>query len=287
MKQPISMQYKIGILILGILILTYSMPYIVEKVMEHRKEQEQKYRKRMGLDDPSKEGFLSADDILGPIMGPIKSIVSIVTELVPTIFNGILQLLMYFLQIVTGLPLLLTGMGLHFLCGGMEFADGFVNGIQVLGVLLKCGLHSFVNFFNGQCTIYYILDIIFGTIYKLCIELPIVLLKNLLGLDLQFIVDLIHDLVVIPLDTLVSGLLGFHITKWPDSIVNKCYKCSGKINGQDLTLQYYQWGKMFNCTNAEIMHGMYKMIYSVFPIDKHWTTWAKGKHLDGADDATE
>jgi hypothetical protein len=86
---------------------------------------------------------------------------------------------------------------------------------------------------------------------------------------------------------LVSGLLGFHITKWPDSIVNKCYKCSGKINGQDLTLQYYQWGKMFNCTNAEIMHGMYKMIYSVFPIDKHWTTWAKGKHLDGADDATE
>lgn len=286
MKHSIPMQYKIGILILGILILTYSMPYMVEKVMEHREEQTKKYRKRMGLDDPIIEGMFSADDILGPIMGPVKSIFAIVTDMVPTIFNGILQILMYFLQIVTGLPLLLTGIGLHFLCGGLEFKDGFVNGMQVLGVLLKCGLHSFVNFFNGQCTIYYIIDVIFGTLYKICIELPIVLLKNILGLDLQFIVDLIHDIVIIPLDTLIFGLSGIHITKWPDSVVSNCYKCKGTVNGKELELQYYQWGKMFNCTNSEIMHGLYKMIYSVFPIDRHWSTWAKGDHLDGADDKT-
>jgi hypothetical protein len=284
MKQPIPMQYKLGILILGIIFLTYSMPYIVEKVMEHRKEQEQKYRKRMGLDDPIIEGMLGADDILGPIMGPINTIVSIVTEMVPTIFNGILKILMYFLQIVTGLPLLLTGMGLHFLCGGLEFKDGITNGIQVLKVLMNCGLRSFVNFFNGQCTIYYIIDVIFGTLYKICVELPIVLLKNIIGLDLQFIIDLIHDLVVIPVDTLIFGLSGYHITKWPDSVVSKCYKCKGNINGEELELQYYQWGKMFNCTNSEIMHGMYKMMYSVFPIDRHWMTWSKGRHLDGADD---
>jgi hypothetical protein len=191
---------------------------------------------------------------------------------------------MYFLQIVTGLPLLLTGIGMHFLCGGLEFKDGFINGLQVLGVLLKCSLNSFVKFFNGQCTIFYIIDIICGTLYKICIELPIVLVKNVIGLDLQFIVDLIHDLVVIPLDTLIFGLSGYHITRWPDSIVSNCYKCKGSINGQELELQYYQWGKMFNCTNSEIMHGMYKMIYSVFPIDRHWMTWAKGRHLDGADD---
>lgn len=275
MKQPIPMQYKLGILILGIIFLTYSMPYIVEKVMEHREEQEKKYRKKMGLDDPVIEGF-GIDDIIGPI----KSI----GEMVPMIFNGILQILMYFLQIVTGLPLLITGIGMHFLCGGLEFKDGFINGIQVLGILFKCGLNSFVKFFNGQCTIFYIIDVIYGTLYKICIELPIVLVKNVIGLDLQFIVDLIHDLVVIPLDTLIFGLSGYHITKWPDSIVSNCYKCKGKLNGQDLELQYYQWGKMFNCTNAEIMHGMYKMIYSVFPIDRHWMTWAKGRHLDGADD---
>jgi hypothetical protein len=280
MKQPISMQYKLGILILGIIFLTYSMPYIVEKVMEHREQQEKKYRKKMGLDDPVIEGF-GIDDIIGPI----KSIVSIVTEMVPTIFNGILKILMYFLQIVTGLPLLLTGMGMHFLCGGLEFKDGFLNGIEVLGVLLKCGLNSFVKFFNGQCTIFYIIDVIYGTLYKICIELPIVLLKNIIGLDLQFIVDLIHDLVIIPVDTLIFGLSGYHITKWPDSVVSNCYKCKGKLNGQYLELQYYQWGKMFNCTNSEIMHGMYKMMYSVFPIDRHWMTWSKGRHLDGADDA--
>jgi hypothetical protein len=280
MKHSIPVQYKIGLLILGIVILTYSMPYMVENVMEHRKEQEQKYRKRMGLDDPVIEGF-GIDDIAGPI----NSIVNIVKQMVPTIFNGILQILMYFLQIVTGLPLLLTGIGMHFLCGGLEFKDGIINGMQVLGVLLKCGLHSFVNFFNGQCTIYYIIDVIFGTLYKICIELPIVLLKKILGLDLQFIVDLIHDIVIIPVDTLIFGLSGIHITRWPDSVVTNCYKCSGKINGQELTLQYYQWGKMFNCTNSEIMHGMYKMIYSVLPIDRHWATWAKGRHLDGADDA--
>ena len=275
MKQPIPMQYKLGILILGIIFLTYSMPYIVEKVMEHREEQEKKYRKKMGLDDPVIEGF-GIDDLIGPI----KSI----GEMVPMIFKGILQILMYFLQIVTGLPLLLTGIGMHFLCGGLEFKDGFINGLQVLGVLLKCSLNSFVKFFNGQCTIFYIIDIIYGTLYKICIELPIVLVKNVIGLDLQFIVDLVHDLVVIPLDTLIFGLSGYHITKWPDSIVSNCYKCKGTLNGQNLELQYYQWGKMFNCTNSEIMHGMYKMIYSVFPIDRHWMTWAKGRHLDGADD---
>lgn len=275
MKQPISMQYKIGILILGIIVLTYSMPYIVEKVMEHREEQEKKYRKKMGLEDPVMEGF-GIDDL----MGPIKSI----GQMVPMIFKGILQILMYFLKIVTGLPLLLTGMGMHFLCGGLEFKDGLINGLQVLGVLLKCSLNSFVKFFNGQCTIFYIIDIIYGTLYKICVELPIVLMKNVIGLDLQFIVDLIHDLVVIPLDTLIFGLSGYHITKWPDSIVSNCYKCKGSINGQEMELQYYQWGKMFNCTNSELMHGAYKMIYSLFPIDRHWMTWAKGRHLDGADD---
>jgi len=275
MKQSIPMQYKLGILILVIIFLTYSMPYIVEKVMEHREEQEQKYRKKMGLDDPIIEGF-GIDDLVGPI----KSI----GEMVPMIFKGILQILMYFLKIVTGLPLLLTGMGMHFLCGGMEFKDGLINGLQVFGVLLKCSLNSFVKFFNGQCTIFYIIDIIYGTLYKICVELPIVLMKNVIGLDLQFIVDLIHDLVVIPLDTLIFGLSGYHITKWPDSIVSNCYKCKGSLNGQELELQYYQWGKMFNCTNSEIMHGAYKMIYSLFPIDRHWMTWAKGRHLDGADD---
>lgn len=275
MKHSIPVQYKIGLLILGILILTYSIPYMVEKVMEHREEQTKKYRKRMGLDDSVIEGF-GIDDVIGPI----KSIAG----MVPVIFKGILQILMYFLQIVTGLPLLLTGIGMHFLCGGLEFKDGIVNGMQVLGVLLKCGLHSFVNFFNGQCTIYYIIDVIFGTLYKICIELPIVLLKNILGLDLQFIIDLIHDIVIIPVDTLIFGLSGIHITRWPDSVVSNCYKCKGTINGQELELQYYQWGKMFNCTNSEIMHGLYKMIYSAFPIDRHWSTWAKGRHLDGADD---
>jgi hypothetical protein len=297
MKHSIPFQYKIFILIFGIIFLTYITPYLVEKVMEHRKEQEQKYRKRMGLDEPIVEGLLSAGDILKPIMGPIntiigtvKSIGELVTQMVPVIFKGILQMLLNLIQLITGLPLLLTGMGQHFLCGGMEFKDGFTNGIQVFAVLLKCSLISFVNFFNGQCTIYYIIDIIFGTIYKIAVELPIVILKNVLGLDLQFIVDLIHDLVVIPVDTLIFGLSGYHITKWPDSVVSNCYKCKGKINGTELELQYYQWGSMFNCTSQEIMNGVYKMIYSVTPLgflDNHWMTWAKGRHLDGWDDRTD
>jgi hypothetical protein len=357
MKQSISIEYKIFILILAILLLTFSMPYIVEKVMEHRDEQQQNYKKRKGLDEPIIEGFLGIDggggggmpDPFEPFKKPIADItdkvdsitkgvsdipnklnslgdeiksnvnsvtddltskmnsvsdditsnVNSVTEdltselssvggdllsQVTSIFQGILQILMYFFQIITGLPLLITGIGTHFLCGGLEFKDGFINGIQVLGILLKCGLNSFVKFFNGQCTIFYIIDIIYGTLYKICIELPIVLLKNIIGLNLQFIVDLIHDLVIVPVDTLIFGLSGYHITKWSDSIVSKCYKCKGTLNGQDLELQYYQWGKMFNCTNAEIMHGVYKMMYSLFPIDRHWMTWVKGRHLDGADD---
>lgn len=297
MKHSIPFNYKIVIVIFGIIFLTYSMPYLVEKVQQHREEQEKKYRKRMGLDEPIIEGLLGADDILGPLMGPVNSIIGtvtsiaeLVTKMVPVIFKGILHMLLSLAQLITGLPLLLTGMGQHFLCGGMEFKDGFTNGLQVFAVLSKCFLTSFVNFFNGQCTVYYIIDIIFGTIYKIAVELPIVILKNVLGLDLQFIIDLIHDLVVIPLDTLIFGLSGYHITKWPDSVVSKCYKCKGKINGIELELQYYQWGSMFNCVSEEIMNGMYKMIYSVTPLgflDNHWMTWAKGRHLDGGDDKTD
>jgi hypothetical protein len=207
--------------------------------------------------------------------------------MVPTIFNGVLKLLMYMFQIVTGLPLLLMGISMHYLCGMTEFADGWFHGIQLTWTLTICSMSAFIKFFSGQCTIYYILDIIFGTLYKLIIELPIVLMKAVLGIDLQFIADIIHDVIIIPLDTLVFGLSGFHITKWPDSVVSKCYKCKGQMDGQILELTYYQWIQMYQCSTSEIIHGAYKMMYSLFPIDKHWGTWAKGRHLDGGDDATD
>ena len=268
MKHNIDMKYKILFAVLGFIFITWSMPFIVNAVMTHREEQRRIYYEKMGL----KEGFKIND--LGKLLG--------------TIFTGILKLLLYFIKISIGLPLLLTGIALHFLCARLEFIDGFVNGLQVLVVLMKCSFDSIKKIFNGKCTLYYIVDVIFGTIYKIVVELPIALFKALLGLDLQFIVDLVDEVIILPIDSLVFAFMGFHITKWPDSVVNNCYKCTGSINQyKDKTLLYSQWAKLLNCTNAEIFEAVYKMIYSMFPIDGHWSTWSKGNHLDGGDNAVD
>lgn len=262
--------YKIAFLILGIIFITWNIPFIVEKVMQHREEQAEKFLKKYGPEEPLIENF------------DIKDI----GNLLETIFTGIVKILFLMLQVAMGIPFLLTGIGLHVLCAGQEFADGLTNGLKVLGVLLKCSSQAITNFFNGQCTIYYIIDVIFGTMYKIFIELPIVLLRAILGLDLQFVVDLVHDLVIVPIDGLFHGISGYHIIKWPDSVILKCYKCTGSINGVTLDQTYADWGRMFNCTNSEIFHALYKIFYSIFPVDRHWPTWAKGQHLQGDDDAT-
>lgn len=264
-KYPAHLKFIFIIILLAI--LTWITPFIVEKVMLHREEQMRKREKTV-------ENF-SADDFGNVFKDAFKPVTEGITKVIDDITF-----------VFTAVPKLLQGIENHVNCAGQELNDGYTSGLAVLGVLFKCTGQAITNFFNGNCTIYYVLDIIFGTIYKIFVELPIVLLKAVLGLDLQFIVDLIFDIAIEPVDGLIYGLSGYHITRWPDSVVNLCYKCTGKIKGVEITQGYYDWGSMFNCTNAEIEHASKKMFYSIFPVDRHWGTWARGKHLDGWDDAT-
>jgi hypothetical protein len=257
--EKLAVQYKIAIVFVILVILLWAVPFFTEKVMEHREEQANKFMKKYG--SPLIENF---GETMGGGIDSIIEKITFVFEAIPRLFQGINS---------------------HVSCAGKELNDGYSNGLAVLGILLHCTGQAIVNFFNGKCTIYYILDIIFGTLYKVFIEFPIVLIKAILGVDLQFIVDIIFEVVISPIDGLIYGLSGYHITKWPDSVVNLCYKCSGTIGGKEISQTYNDWGKMLNCTNAEIAHASKKIFYSIFPVDGHWNTWAHGNHLDGADDA--
>lgn len=288
-KYPIH--YKIVFIFALLVILTWSIPFIVDKLMLYIEE---KSRKNMKKTPPIIENFgLDSVGDMGKDMGKIiQDIPNIIKDI--TSAGGIGKIVKDIIFIFTSLPNLMRnavpnlmkGINSHVTCAGKELNDGYSNGLSVLGVLLKCTGQSITNFFNGQCTIYYIIDIIFGTIYKIFVELPIFLFKLIFGFDLQFIVDLIFDIVIAPIDGIIYGLSGYHVTRWSDSVINKCYKCTGTINGIELTQSFEDWGKMFKCTNAEIDHASRKIFYSIFPVDNHWSTWFFGKHLDGWDDAT-
>jgi hypothetical protein len=264
----LAAHYKIAIIFVIFVVLLWAIPLFTEKVMQHREEQTNKFMKKYG--SPLIENF-DIGDSLKSAFKPLTEGIDSIIEKIKFVFEAI--------------PRLFQGINSHVDCAGKELNDGYSNGLAVLGILLHCTGQAIVNFFNGKCTIYYILDIIFGTMYKVFIELPIVLLKAILGLDLQFIVDIVFDVAILPVDGLIYGISGYHITQWPDSVVKLCYNCTGTIGGKEITQTYNDWGKMFNCTNAEIEHGTKKIFYSIFPVDGHWATWAQGNHLDGADDA--
>ena len=253
-KYPLH--YKVIFVFIFLVILTWSLPFIVKSVMDSRDRQYNRFNQKEGK-------IIEGMDALGGIKQIIEDI-EFVFKAIPNLFKGI---------------------GNHVKCAEKELDDGYTSGLAVLGVLLNCSGQSITNFFNGKCTIYYILDIIFGTIYLIFIEFPLALLNAIIGLDLWFIIDLIYDIAMLPIDGLIYGISGYHIIKWPDSVIDRCYKCTGQIGGKTITQEYSKWAKMFNCTNAEINHASKKIFYSIFPVDGHWNTWARGNHLDGADDA--
>lgn len=265
-KKKLSLGPKFVILILGLILITLFIDHFMRKSVE--------LRLKWTKNDNIKEGF-DIGDAFGQLF-----------DVAGNTMNSVFTSLAMLSTLFTGFPNLGIGINNHFNCGKTQSNDGYKTGLDVLGVILKCSWEKFINFWNGKCTIYYICDMIYGILFGLCIELPIIIIYAITGLDLMPLVGIVYDLVILPVDIMVFSLTGYHITEWPNSIINKCYRCKGTIvaNGQSTTITETLgwWASIFNCTNTEIADGADKIFKSIIP-NPYWNTWFEGNNLSGDD----
>jgi hypothetical protein len=181
-----------------------------------------------------------------------------------------------------------NGVANHISCGAQEFATGWVNTFKTLGIMFQCSWKMFINFINGSCTRYYITDMIIGLTYGVFIQLPLILINAIFGLNLQPIIDFLYKLIVVPIDALFFAISGFHLVNWSDSVINDCYRCKGTYtfaNKRKVVLykQMNEWASLFDCSTEQITGGFLKIFTSIVPNAK-WGAWADGEHLPGWDD---
>ena len=158
----------------------------------------------------------------------------------------------------------------HLNCAADEFKAGADNQGKILDILAPCSWEKFVNTLNGSCTRYYLVDLVWGIFYGIFIELPIVLIKAIFGIDLYIFVEIAYNLIVLPLDSLFFALSGYHLVKWSDDVINKCYRCKGTwklANGQEVTMYktFDEWAKMFKCGNDQMVDATDKIFKTIFP----------------------
>ena len=292
-KINVSIVQKSALALVGLIIITFFVNFIANKATELRKKRESEDVKPFADIDLSKyltsdgniqEG-LSLDDIgnfFDEIGNGISSAINGIGQTI-TMVGNIIDIMM---QIITGIPFLVEGIFNHVVCGSEQIVGGLSYGVPVFGVLLTCAWEKWSQFFDGTCTIYYIIDIIWGIFYGLFIEFPILIIYALTGLDLGPIINLIFEIAILPLDMLIFAMSGYHITQWPDSVIKKCFRCSGTINvnGQDMTYHktFAWWGSLLNCSSAQIGQGIDKIFTSFVPGPKWWS-WLNQDHLTGSD----
>lgn len=87
--------------------------------------------------------------------------------------------------------------------------------IKAIDDFVKCTIKMIVNF--PQCFIYYLLEIIGNILY-----LPIMLIVWAFGMSE---IEISMWKMVRDFDNLVNSVAGFHLFKYSNSILNKCYRC--------------------------------------------------------------
>jgi len=300
-KLNLILTQKIGFAALGLVAITVFTIFLSKKATELRLKQEEKKRKEpiiegLSLDDIGdafnkvpdafnkagnaiKDGVIGAvNDAENAIMGVVNDIMSVVNTIIKDI-EGVFK----------GIPNLGNGIFNHWMCGAQEVKAGADNGLNIFGILISCAWDKNLKFWNGSCTRYYFVDLILGIFYGVFIELPLLLIYAITAIDMQFLVDLVIEIVVLPIDTVAFTLTGYHITSWPDSVIKNCYSCAGTIdlndgNGkQTLHKTMGQWGSMLNCTTHQFIHGLAKIFTSTIPGPK-WGAWYNGDNIKGGDD---
>jgi hypothetical protein len=257
---------KLGIAILGILLITCLVYYVGDKIREYQEEQ-LRIKEAFSFNDIGKEikgGFEKAGD---DILEGLKKIIKPITDF------------------ITGVENVFKGMAFHFNCGSSTMEEGYKRGLKVLEIHFKCSIDKIKGLFDGSCTFYYLVDMYVGILRIIIITIPLFLLKNIFGVDLQFIVDLVNDVIIEPLDAITTSTMGFSITHWSEDVRRKCYLCSGDF-GEGAGVQYKtfsKWSEYYKCTTGLINRGTKIMVDSIFD-SKHSSNWYNGRNVDNWED---
>jgi len=285
---------KLTIIIFIILLIAFIIPNLICYRIEQQRIEEEKMR----------EGFLGIDieDITGPITSgivkpvggllskPIKDFENLVDDVfsvVEDVFDGVKSII----EFIGSIPIKITdwgnGVSNHVKCGSAEFEYGWTNTFKVIDILMPCFWEKFQNLANGNCTRYYITDLILGLTYGIFVQLPIILLNAVFGINLQPILDFFYELIIVPIDAFIYAISGYHLVKWSDDIINECYRCKGTYkfaSGRsiDIYKPLDEWAKLLNCSTEQIRNGIMKIFTSFVPGAK-WQAWVNGEHLPGWD----
>jgi hypothetical protein len=273
---------KILFAVLGILLITWFSSYVMEKIRPVKKEA------FFGIPIPGapKDGSDDMVDKLKDFGEQLKNIPGIVENWfedkiihpITDFFKGLDELFNH------GIPE-------HLACGKSMADSGFNGGLQVLNIQFICFWDKFVKLFNGDCTLYYVVDAICKIITIIFIRFPLTVIKAIFGADLHFLVDMFKSLVLVPINEVFIMFVGFGFLEWSDTIIQRCYKCQGQIKDTKGNVVYSDsksfgdWSTLYTCSNTLLQKGIDKIFFSAFP-SKHWDTWYHGNHTSGWDDAT-
>lgn len=219
------------------------------------------------------------------IMGVFK----VVQNTLMTIFQAIglagiwAFMISLIVMLTTGASSWWIGFSSHLSCAGKQFASGWENQGYIMGVLAECSWSKFLTFLDGSCTRYYIVDMTLGLLYGVFVELPLLLIRAIFGIDLQVFVDIFWNVFVLPIDSIFYALSGFHLVKWDEDVIKKCYRCKGKYtfaNGNTVTLHktFAEWAELMNCSFEQIVQGFIRIFTTLIPSNKWWA-WANSKHM--------
>ena len=114
------------------------------------------------------------------------------------------------------------GVELEFVNIGKSLDLGFSDIFNVIGTIGGCGIKSLTNL--RSCMIWYIMDCIGTTIYAIFVELPVFIVKFVIGYNIQPYVDKIHCMIE-TIDAIIFDFTCYHIIHYPDWVIEKCYTC--------------------------------------------------------------
>jgi hypothetical protein len=166
MKHPrveFTLYHKILFAVLGILLITWFSKYIMEI-----------------LKPVKKEGFFGRGpkDGTDDMVDKFKDFGEKLKKLPKDIEDSFKKIIQPFVDFIDGVNhLFREGIPNHLACGKSMSDSGFNGGIQVLNIQFLCFWDKFVKFFNGDCTLYYVVDAICKIITIIFIRLPITIIK--------------------------------------------------------------------------------------------------------------
>ena len=248
MKYKLNILQKVGLILVGLILITFFVQFIIYCVIRYRK----KYEK-------IQEG-MSISSLFNNVLSGIEDI------------GTNLENLGKIIEVIALLPIemmdLANGISAEFACGQASVNDGFKYGWQTFSDILYCCYDKLQKVGNGKCVFYYAVDVVWGTFYTIFILLPISIIDTIFGIDLLVFINILYDLFILPIDTICFDLFGFYIFRWSDAIIQQCYRCTGGKTVEELA-QY------FNCTNDEISSGIDKIVTAIIP-NTVWMNWFNG-----------